>query len=133
MLKSSDDMQAGERPDMSQLLERLAQESRAWADAEVTLAQIELAELKAQAMRAAGFAAIGLAALICTMLALTEAGIALLGPYVSSMGIAALVMAAILAVITAACAYSARRAVAWRTESMFFRWLGSKPERGGRP
>jgi uncharacterized membrane protein YqjE len=125
MLKHSDDTQPGERPEISRLLERLARESREWAEAETALARIELDELKAQALKAVIFAVVAFAAVICTLLALTEALIAFLAPHVSA-GIAALIAVAVFAILAVACAFAAKRAVNWRTESIFFRWLGSR-------
>ena len=133
MLNASDDMQRGDRPDISRLIARLARDSRDWAEAEITLAQVELAELKTRALKAAGLAAMALAALIAAMLALTQATIALLGSYLPGAGIAALAVAIILALATAGCAFAARRALAWRAESIFFRWLGSRPQHGDGP
>lgn len=130
MLKHSDDVDAGDRPDIGRLLERLARESREWAEAEMTLARIELAELKLQALKAAGLAAIGFAFALCALLALTEAAIDAMSRVVATPFTAALIVAVILALVAIGCGLGARSAMAWRTESLFFRWLGSRPGDG---
>ena len=132
MLNRSNDVDAGDRPDIGRLLERLARESRDWAEAEMTLARLELTELKLQALRAAGFAAIGFAFALCALLALTEAAIDALSRLVATPSAAALMVAVILALAAIACGLGARRTVAWRSESLFLRWLGSRPSDGGK-
>ena len=132
MLNRSNDVDAGDRPDIGRLLERLARESRDWAEAEMTLARLELTELKLQALRAAGFAAIGFAFALCALLALTEAAIDALSRLVATPSAAALMVAVILALAAIACGLGARRTVAWRSESLFLRWLGLRASDGGR-
>lgn len=133
MLNHSDDNETRERPEISRLLERLAQESRQWAEAEVTLAQVELAQLKAQVLRAALFAGLGFAAMLCAVVALTLAATDALSRHVMAPGLAALAVAVALALAAAAFAMMARRAVSWHSESLFFRWLGSRPGPGAAP
>lgn len=127
MQNHGDHIAAGKRPDFGQLFERLTTQGREWAEAEVSLARLELAELKSQALKAAGLAAIALGALICVMIALMQAGIAALLPHVPAPGLAGLIVAIVFALIAAGCGIAAWTAVSWRTESVFFRWLGSHP------
>lgn len=129
MQNPSDDI-SGERPLIGHLLERLTREGHAWAQAEVKLAQLELAELRSQALRAAGFAAIALGSMICMLLALTQAAITALSAYVPAPGLAGLIVATGLALLAVASGLAAWRAIAWRTESLFFRWLGSNGHDG---
>lgn len=130
MQNHSDDIAADERPDIGRLLQRLRRDAHAWAEAEVALARIELADLKMQALKAAGLAALGLGAMACAMFALTEASIAALAPHVSGAGLAGLIVAVALVLLAAACGIAARRAVSWRSESMVFGWLRSRPHDG---
>lgn len=129
MQNSSDDT-SGERPLIGHLFEHLARDGRAWAEAEVKLARLELAELKSQALKAAGLAAIGLGSLLCGLLALTQAAITALSAHVPAPGLAGLIVATGLALCALACGLAAWRTIAWRTESVFFRWLGSSQHHG---
>ena len=126
MLKHSDDSEVGERADIGSLLQRLAQEGRDWAEAEAALARIEIAELKKRVVKTAVLAGLAGGAVLCMMLALTQALITSLSGMITSVGGAALVVAGLFAVIAAVFLVAARRAVVWRTESIFFRWLGAR-------
>lgn len=118
----------GEAPQTLLLLERLAAEGRAWMSAEAALARLELAELKLRALKAAGLAALALASVICVLVALTQAAIALLSQHVAGNATAALLVAVIFALVAALSAVLARRAMAWRADSMLLRWFGSDAE-----
>ena len=132
MLKNSEETQAADTPELGRLLVRLMQESRDWAEAEARLARIELSVLRAQAVRMAALAAAAAAALLCMMLALTEAMIAALKHVVAGEGLAALIVAIGFAAVGVLCSVLARHSLAWRTESLFFRWFGSRNDRSGR-
>ena len=124
MLKPSDETAEAEGPELGRLIERLRQDARDWAVAELALARLELAGLKVQAIRAGIFAAVAFAALICFLMAMTVAAIALLAPHAGGAGVAALVVAVLLGCAFTASLLGLRRAVAWRRESIFFRWPG---------
>ena len=129
MLKHADERHDRRRPEISELLERLTGDSRSWIEAELALARVEMNELKAQAVRAAAFAVIGFAAVLCALLALSQAGIALLAPYVGGAGIAALVVCGLFVVLVIASVLGLRGVFSWQTESIFFRWFGHQPPR----
>lgn len=133
MLKHSDDSPSAERPEISRLLQRLASESRAWAEAEARLARLELSGLKAQLTKLAIMAALGIAAALCMFLALTQAMIGAVAQLSGNVVIAALAVAFVFALLAVLCALGARRFMVWRTESIFFRWLGSRSADGGGP
>lgn len=124
MLKPPDETAEAERPELGRLIDRLGKDAREWAAAELALARVELAELKVRAVRAGIFAAVALAALICFLMAMTVAGIALLAPHAGGAGVAALVVAVLLGCVFTASLLGLRRALAWRRESIFFRWPG---------
>lgn len=132
MLKHSDESHEGERPEIRALLERLSADGRDWAEAELTLAKLELGELKRQAIRAIAFALLGLAAAFCMLVAFSQAGIALLAPYVDGTGVAALIVGLVLLLFVAISFLVMRRSFTWRTESMLFRWFGRRPANGAR-
>lgn len=125
MLKHSNDSEAGDRPDIARLLERLTREGRDWAEAEAALARLELSALKAQMVRTAVLAGGAATAVLCMMLALTQALIAALSGVITIAGGAAVVVAVLFAAIAAVFAVAARRTLNWRTESIFFRWFGA--------
>lgn len=131
MLRHADDSGEGERIDYGRLLERLAQDGRQWAEAELTLARIELSSLKSLVLRIAILAAIALAAMVCALVALSQAAIAGLASVVGSAGLAALLVALLLAAVAAIALWAMRAAMSWRAESIFLRWLGQTPARSG--
>lgn len=110
MLKPPDESAEGERPELGRLVDRLAQDAREWAAAEMALARLELAALKAQAIRAALFAGVALAALLTFFIAMTQAAIALLAPHAGGEGVAALVVAVLLGCVFAAASRGGARA-----------------------
>jgi hypothetical protein len=109
------------------LLDRLSNDGRSWADAEVTLARAEVRELKQQAIRAAGFAVVGVAAVFSAMLALTQAGIALLSPHVGGEGFAALTVTGLLGALVILCFYLMRNSISWQADSILLRWFTRRP------
>lgn len=131
MLKQADEMQKPNRPEVRQLIDRLTTDGRGWAEAEVAMARAELGELKGQAIRAVSFGVLALAAVFCTLVVLSQAGIAFLEPYVDGQGVAALIVGGLLALLVVICILVMRSAFSWRTESIFFRWFGHRPS-GGR-
>lgn len=133
MLKHTDEMQEANRPEIRELIDRLSADGRGWAEAEIALARAELGELKGKALRAAVFALIGFAAAFSTLVVLSQAGIVFLAPYVDGPGVAALIAGAVLLVLTATCFLVIRNAISWRTDSIFFRWFGSRPPGGPGP
>ena len=133
MLNPHDDSTRGERPEIVRLIERLASEGRAWAEAEVALAQAEIIELKAQAIGAARYLALGAAAIIAALLALTQSVINLLGAYLHGPGVAALLVGFILMLVALGFMRAARRSLSWRAESIFFRWFGGGTTPGDAP
>jgi hypothetical protein len=62
----------------------------------------------------------------------SQAGIAFLTPHVDGAGVAALIVGGVLLLLVAVCVFVMRSAFAWRTESIFFRWLGRRPGDGRR-
>ena len=133
MLKQRDEMQDEERPQIRELLERLSADGKSWAEAEFALAKVELGELKGQALKAIVFAILGFAATLCALFALVQAGIAFLTPYVDGPGVAALIVGVVLVVLVVLSFLAMRSAFSWRTESVFFRWLGRRPTGGTKP
>ncbi|WP_421696062.1 phage holin family protein [Aestuariivirga sp.] len=131
MLNQADAPHDSGRPGISELFERLGADGRDWAEAELALARAELGELKSQAMRAAVFASIAFAATFCAMVALTQAGIAVLTPLLGSEALAALIVGIVLVLLVIASAFSLMRCFSWRTESIFFRWFGGPSSHGG--
>jgi hypothetical protein len=83
--------------------------------------------LKGQAIRALTFAILGFAAVFCALVVLSQAGIAFLTPYVDGPGVAALIVGVVLLALVAISFLVMRSALSWRTESVFFRWLGRRP------
>lgn len=132
MLKHSDESHEGERPEIRALLERLTADGREWADAELALARAELGELKRQAIKAIVFALLGFAAVFCTLVVLSQAGIAFLTPYVDGVGVAALIVGVVLLLFVLLSFLVMRRSFTWRTESILFRWFGRRPPGGAR-
>lgn len=122
----ADERQEEDRPDIRRLLDQLVMDSRAWADAELRLAQVELAALKRQAFTLLGCAALAAGAVICVLITLSQAGVAALRPYTGEPA-AQLVVCLAFALVSAAALLAARRNFNWRTESLFFRWLGTRP------
>ena len=134
MLKHSDDeARSGPGPEIGRLLERLASESREWAAAEAGLARIELRALKTQVKRALIASAIGVAAVLCMLLALTQAMIAAMSRLMGDAATAALLVGIAFALLALRCLFVAHRFTRWRTESIFLRWLGSRPRESDRP
>ncbi|MFN4140852.1 phage holin family protein [Aestuariivirga sp.] len=131
MLKQREETREVDRADIGALLQRLAADGRNWAEAEVTLARTELGELKAQAIRAVAFAMLGFAAGFCFLVVLSQAGIAFLAPLVGNTGVAALIVSAVLLALVGACFMVLRSAIAWRTESIFFRWFARRSSDAG--
>lgn len=132
MLKHSDEAQQGERPEIRALFERLSADGRSWAEAELELAKVEIGELKRQAVKALVLAVLALAAVFCSLVVLCQAGIALLTPHVGSAGLAALILGGVLMMAIVLLLLGMRRALSWRTESIFFRWFGHSPSSGAR-
>lgn len=127
MLKQADEMQQASRPEIRKVLDRLSADAHGWAEAEFAMARAELSELKGKAIRVAIFGVIGFAAVFSALVVLSQAGIAFLAPHVDGPGIAALIVGGVLILIVAVSFLVMRSAFAWRTESMFFRWLGRRP------
>ena len=127
MLKQADEMQQASRPEIRQVLDRLSADGMGWAEAELAMARAELSELKGKAIRAAIFAIIGFAAVFSALVVLSQAGIAFLAPHVGSVGVAALIVGGVLLLLVAVSFFVMRSAFAWRTESIFFRWMGRRP------
>lgn len=132
MLKHSDEVHEGERPEIRALLARLSADGREWAEAELALARAELGELKRQAIRVIASALLGLAAVFCALAVLSQAGIAFLTPYVDGAGVAALIVGIALILLVILSFLLMRRSFTWRTESLFFRWFGRRPSDGAR-
>lgn len=132
MLKHADEMRESDRPEIRQLLERLSADGYGWAEAELALARTELSALKGQLIRAVTFAILGFAAVFCALVVLSQAGILFLTPYVDGPGVAALIVGAVLLVLVAVFFLVMKTAFSWRTESIFFRWLGRRPPGGAR-
>ena len=130
MLKHSDQMTEADRPEIRRLLERLSADGRGWAEAEVAMARAELGELKGQAIKAVSFALIGFAAVFAALVALSQAGIAFITPYVDGPGVAALIVGGVLLLLVILSYFVMRSAFSWRTESVFFRWFGRRPAGG---
>lgn len=133
MLKHTDEMEDGSRPEIRQLLEQLSADGRDWAEAEVEMARTELGELKGQAIKAASFAIIGFAAVFCALVVFSQAAVAFLTPYVDGPGVAALIVGGVLLVLVVMSFLVMRSAFSWRTESIFFRWFGRRSPHGSRP
>jgi hypothetical protein len=132
MLKHTDEMQEANRPEISELIERLSAEGRSWAEAELALARAELGELKGQAIRAVTFAIVGFAAVFCALVVFSQAAIAFLTPHVDGPGVAALVVGGVLLLLVVLSYLVMRSAFSWRTDSIFFRWFGRNPTGGAR-
>jgi uncharacterized membrane protein YqjE len=130
MLKQPDEMQQANRPEIRQVLDRLSADGYGWAEAELAMARAELSELKNKAIRAAVFAILGFAAVFCALVVFSQAGIAFLTPHVDGAGVAALIVGGVLLLLVAVSFFVMRSAFAWRTESIFFRWLGRRPGDG---
>lgn len=133
MLKPNDQMTEADRPEIRRLLQRLSAEVRGWAEAEVAMARAELGELKGQAIKVVSFAVIGFAAVFAALVALPQAGIAFIMPYVSGPGVAALIVGGVLLLLVILSFVVMRSAFSWRTESVFFRWFGRPPAGGQKP
>lgn len=130
MLKHNEETHDGERPGVKALLERLSVDGRSWAEAELTLAKAELGELKRQVIKAIVFSLLGFAAAFCTLVVLSQAGIALLAPHVDGVGIAALIVGGVLLLLVIGSFLIIRSSLSWRTESIFFRWFSRRPPDG---
>lgn len=130
MLEHKDETYEGGRPDIKELLQQLSAEGLNWAEAELALAKTELGELKGQMIKILCYAVLGLAASFSALVALVGAGIAFLTPRVDSAGVAALIAGTALLALVIFCFVMMRRAFSWRTESLFFRWLGRRPANG---
>lgn len=130
MLKHSDEIAEADRPEIRRLLERLSADGRGWAEAELAMARAELSELKGQAIKAVSFAILGFAAVFASLVALSQAGIAFLTPYVDGPGVAALIVGGVLLLLVIISFLVMRGAFSWRTESVFFRWFGRRPAGG---
>lgn len=128
MLKSAMDTETTPRPEIAKLIERLQTDSRRWALAETELAKAELGELRGKAVRVAIFAVVAIAATFAALVALSQAGIAFLAPYVDSDGVAALIVGGILALTVVVSILIMVSASSWRTESIFFRWFTRRPD-----
>ncbi len=127
MRDHSGDTVTGQRPDIKEVLERLAVDGKHWASAELRLAALEAHDLRDRSLRAAIAAGIGFAAAFCFLSALTQAGIFFLTDLLGSAGWAALATAALLACIIVICAAFIRRQMRWEAESLFFRWFSARP------
>ena len=123
MLKSVMDTETAPRPEITKLIERLQSDGRRWARAETALAKAELGELKGQAIRFAISATVAFAATFCALVAFSQAGVAFLTPYVDSVGLAALIVGAVLMLLVVLSVLVMRSALSWSTESIFFRWF----------
>jgi hypothetical protein len=130
MLKHTDEMHEAHRPEIRQLLERLSADGRGWAEAELAMARAELVELKGQAIRLVICAIIGFAAAFATLVVLSQAGIAFLTPHVDGPGVAGLIVGGVLLLVGFVSYLVMRRAFSWRTESVFLRWFGRRPDGG---
>lgn len=128
MLKHASESGMTERPEISQLIQRLSADGRRWAEAEVNLAKAELGLLKGQAVKVAAFSILAFAATFCALVALTQAGIAFLTPYVDNAGVAGIIVFALLLAIAAVSVLIIRSAFSWKTESIFFRWFTSRTD-----
>jgi hypothetical protein len=126
MLKKADETQQANRPEIRQVLDRLSADGHGWAEAELAMARAELSELKGKAILAASFAIVGFAAVFSALVVLSEAAIAFLTPHVDGPGVAALIVGGVLLLLVVISVLVMRRAFAWRTESIFFRWLGRR-------
>ncbi len=132
MLDHAADTDRTVRPDLSDLIERLSRDGKRWADAEMTMARIELSDLKSQVAKALCFAVLGFAAAFCALVALSQAGIAVLTPVVNDVGIAAVLVAGVMILLAVLSFLGMRRALSWETESIFFRWF-TRTARDARP
>ena len=123
MLKHAPEPGTVDRPDISELIQRLSADGKRWAEAEANLAKAELGVLKGQAFKIVAFSILAFAAIFCALVALTLAGIAFLTPYVDHAGVASLIVTGLLLVIIAISVFVIRGALSWKTESIFFRWF----------
>lgn len=131
MLESAIEPETASRPGIVNLIRRLKHETRAWVEAEVTLASIELGELRSRVLRLVISATIGFAAVFSALVVLTQAGVAVLAPLVGSVPLAALIVAAALVVLIAVCVWRIRSALSWQAESMFLRRIKRHPTSEG--
>lgn len=127
MLRHSDEAQGDGRPEFRALLDQLAADGQSWAEAEIALAKLEWSELRRQALRALFLAMLGLSAVFASLVALSQAGIAFLAPYVGGAGVAALIIGVCLLLLSGMSMLAVRRGFNWRAQSILFRWLGRKP------
>ena len=84
--------------------------------------------MKGQAVKVVAFSVLAFAATFCALVALTQAGIAFLTPYVDNAGVAGLIVFAFLLAVAAVSIAIIRSAFSWKTESIFFRWFTSRPD-----
>lgn len=132
MLKTASETDTVTRPDIAELIHRLSDDSRRWAEAELALARMELGELRDNAIRGVVFAVVALAAAFCALVVLSQAAVVLLAPYVGGYGLAALIVGGALLVIVAISAMMLRSSFSWKTDSIFFRWFSGRSSTGER-
>ncbi len=123
MLKGATGANPNPRIEISRLIEKLMADGRRWASAESEVAKLELVDLKNRVIRAAAWAMLALSSGLCALIALSQAGIALLTPVLGSTGLAALVVTGLLLAIAAIAIMAMRKTLSWQTESIFFRWF----------
>jgi hypothetical protein len=127
MLKHAEAAGEGKRPHIRSLLERLSEDGRSWAEAELALGRIELAALKRQLRRGAIAAVLALLTGFCALVLLSQAAILFMAPVVGGTAQAALAIGGALALIALLAVLVLRSSLQWRTESIFFRWLRQRP------
>lgn len=125
MLKTASEAETVTRPDIAELIQRLSDDSRRWAEAELRLARIELRDLRNNAVRAVAFAIVAFAAAFCALVVLSQAAVVFLAPVVGGYGWAAMVVAGVLLVIVAISVMVLRSSMSWKADSLFFRWFSS--------
>lgn len=132
MLKGATGSSPNPRIEISQLAEKLLADGRRWASAETQVARLELADLKNRVIRAAAWAMLALVSSLCAMIALSQAGIALLATLLGSTGVASLAVSGLLLLVAGIAVIAIRKTLSWQTESIFFRWFtrGSGMETG---
>lgn len=109
-------------PDIRRLIDRLVEDARAWAGAELAVADIALREIKVRALRLAAWCGVAGAAFLCVLITLSQALVTLLRPFAGEAG------AALLLSLGFALAGAGALVVAGRqmrgSGSLLRRWLG---------
>jgi hypothetical protein len=123
MLKYSRASADQDRPGLSEIVGRLSHEGSEWVGTEMRLARAELEDFKSRAIKVLCFGLVAFVLLFCSLFILSQSAVEFLAPIAGGPAPASLIVGLILMAGVAVSLLVTRNALAWRADSIFFRWF----------